>query len=81
MIFTKILQKMLKPDLILDNELDRLLPIGKKNVIVLSKDGLGGKIMIKLDRLRVKTYSYLIGHGSEDPKSKRYKKVCHKREN
>ena len=37
--------------------------------------------MIKLDRLRVKTYSYLIGHGSEDPKSKRYKKVCHKREN
>ena len=72
---------MLKPDLILDNELDRLLPIGKKNVIVLSKDGLGGKIMTKLDGLRVKTYSYLIGDGSEDPKRKRHKKVCHKRKN
>ena len=34
------------------------------------KNELGGKNMIKLLRLRAKTYIYYI-------KSKRYKKVCH----
>ena len=31
-------------------------------------------------RLRAKSYSYLIDDGSEDKKSKRNKKVCHKKE-
>ena len=39
------------------------------------KDELGGKIMTKFVELIVKTYSYLI----DDGKSKRHKKVSHKR--
>ena len=47
-------------------ELDRLLPKGKnENVIGLMKDEWSGKIMWKFVGLRVKTYSYLIGDGSE----------------
>ena len=42
------------------------------------KDELGGKIMTKLVGLRAKTYSYLIGDGSENKKVKGTKK-CHKK--
>ena len=43
------------------------------------KDELGRKIMKEFTRLRAKTYSYLIDYESEDKKSKRYKKVRHKK--
>ena len=43
------------------------------------KDESGRTIMKKIARLRAKTYSYLIDDGSEDKKSKRHKKVCHKK--
>ena len=39
-----------------------------KKVIGLMKDKLGGKIIIKFVRLRVKTQSYFIDDGSEDKK-------------
>ena len=45
------------------------------------KDESGRTIMKKIVRLRTKTYSYLIDDGSEDKKSKRHKKVCHKNKN
>ena len=35
--------------------------------------------MTKFVALRAKTYSYLIGDGREDNKSKRHKKLCHKK--
>ena len=54
-------------------EVDRTLPKGKnKKGIGLMKDELGRKIMIKFVRLRTKTYSYLIGNGSEDKESRRH---------
>ena len=34
------------------------------------KDKLVGKIMTKIDILKAKTHSYLIGGGSEDKKAK-----------
>ena len=43
------------------------------------KDELGGKIMTKFVGLRATTYSYLIDDISEDKKSVRDKKVCHKK--
>ena len=45
------------------------------------KDELSGYIMTKFVGLRAKTYSYIVDDGSEDKKSKRHKKVCHKKEN
>ena len=61
-------------------ELDRLLPKWKnKKVIELMKDELGCKIITEFVELRAKTYIYLIDDGSEDKKSKRYKKVFHKK--
>ena len=61
-------------------ELDRPLPIGKnKKVIELMKDELVGKVTVKLVGLRAKTYSYLIGDGSEDKKAKSTKKCIVKR--
>ena len=55
MIFTKILQKMLKQDFDTSNDglecnpIDRLLPKGKNKKVI-------GKIMTKFVGLRVKTY-------------------------
>ena len=43
------------------------------------KDELGVKIMIKFIGLRAKTYSYLIGDGSEDKKAKGTKNCVIKR--
>ena len=45
------------------------------------KDELGGKIMKEFFRLKEKTYSYLKDNNGEDKKSKRNKKVCHKKRN
>ena len=47
--------------------------------IGLMKDELGEKIMIKFVGLRAKAYSYLTDDGIEDKKSKRHRKVCHKK--
>ena len=57
------------------------MPKGKKKVIELMKDDLGGKIMKKFAGLRGKTYSYLIDDGSEDKKAKRTKNCVIKRKN
>ena len=43
------------------------------------KDELGGQIMTKYVGLLAKTYSYLKDNNDEDNKSKRDKKVCHKK--
>ena len=45
------------------------------------KDELGGKIMKEFFRLKAKRYSYLKDNNGEDKKSKRNKKVCHKKRN
>ena len=80
MIFLKTFQIILRLDLILQimNQIDHFLKKKIKKVIGLMKDKLGGKIIIKFVRLRVKTQSYLIDDGREDKKSKRHKNVCHK---
>ena len=77
MIFVKTLQKMLKLDLILQimNWKDQYQKEKNKKVIGLMKDELGGKIMMQFVRLRAKTYSYLIGDGSEKMKQKAQKSV------
>ena len=64
MIFTKMLQKMLRKDL--------TLQIMNQNAILL-------KVMTKFVGLRAKTYSYLIYDGSEDKKVKCTKKWFIKR--
>ena len=80
MIFLKTFQIILRLDLILQimNQIDHFLKKKIKKVIGLMKDKLGGKIIIKFVRLRVKTQSCLIDYGSEDKKSKRHKNVCRK---
>ena len=67
MIFIKTLQKMLKPDLILQikNQIDHFQ---KKKVTGLMKVELSRKIMTKFVGLRAKTYGYLIDDSSEDKK-------------
>ena len=56
-------------------ELDRpLLKEKNKKVLGLMKDELGGKIIIKFEWLRHKTYSYLMDEVSEDKKAKVTKK-------
>ena len=86
MIFIKILQKILKLDLILwykfdtNYELDIPLPKEKiKKAIGLMKDQLDGKIMTKFVGLRAKTTSYLIDDGSKDKKAKGTEKCVIKR--
>ena len=63
------------------NSIERSLPNRKyeKSIIGLMKDELGGNIMVKFVGLRAKTYRYLIDEVSENKKSKRHKKVCHKK--
>ena len=63
-------------------EFDRPLPKEKiRKVVELTKHKLGGKIMIKFVGLRAKCYNYFMDDDSEGKKSKRYKKVCHKKKN
>ena len=50
----------------LNSAADWGLPKGKKKVIALMKDKLGGKTMKKFVGLRAKTYSYLTDDGNED---------------
>ena len=55
------------------------MPKGKnKKVVGLMKDQLRRKIMTNFVRLKIKTYSYLIVHGSEDKKAKDTKKYIKK---
>ena len=64
----------------LNFEIERPLPTGKnKNIIGLIKDELGGQIMKEFVELKAKTYSYLRDNNDGDKKSKRHKKVCHKK--
>ena len=52
-------------------EVNRPLPTGKnKNVIVLMKDELGGKIITEFVALRPRTYSYLTDDCEEDKDKK-----------
>ena len=75
---TKILQKMLKLDLMLqmnyESECDfinRLLRKGKiKKVIGFLNNELGGNIMIMFVGLKAKTYSFLIDDASKYEKAK-----------
>ena len=61
MIFTKVLQKMLKQDLTLQisKQTDRYLKEKSKKAIGLVRDGLGVQIIKEFVGLRAKTYSYL----------------------
>ena len=43
------------------------------------KDELDRKIMVTFVGLIAKTFTYLIGDGSEDKKRKRHKNMCHKK--
>ena len=74
MTFLRILQKMLKIDLILQimNQINHWKRIKGKNkkVIGLMKDELGNYIRIKFVGFGAKTYSYLIDDCSEDKKAK-----------
>ena len=75
---TKILQKMLKLDLMLQmnyesecDSINRLLRKGKiKKVIGFMNNELGGNIMIMFVGLKAKTYSFLIDDASKDEKAK-----------
>ena len=51
----------------------------KKKVIGLIKDRLGKQILKEFVGVRAKTYSYLKDNNDEDKKSKKHKKVCHKK--
>ena len=64
-----------------DDECDRPLPKGKnKKIIELMEDELGRqKTMTEFVALRPKTYSYLMGDGGSDKKSKGTKKCVLKR--
>ena len=71
MLFIKTLLKILKIDLIL---LTRYTKVKNITIMVLKKDELDGKIMIKLVGFRAKFYSYLIDDGSKDQKGKGIRK-------
>ena len=61
MIFTKVLQKMLKQDLTLQisKQTDRYLKKKSKKAIGLVRNGLGVQSIKEFVGLRAKTYSYL----------------------
>ena len=61
------------------NQTDHYLKEKIKKVIDLRKDELGGEIMKEFAGLRAKTYSYLIDNDTGDKKTKKHKKVCHKK--
>ena len=63
----------------LNFELDHYLKEKIKKVIGLMKDELGEKFMKEFVGLRAKIYSYLTDNNSEDKKSKKHKKMCHKK--
>ena len=73
MIFIKILQIMLKLDLIL--QIMNSIELKNKEATGLMKDELGGKIMTKLLRLRAKSYNYLIDDGTKIKEQKAQKSV------
>ena len=77
MEFIKILQKLLKLDLMIQimNQTGHFL----QEKIGLIKEELGGKVLTKLVGLRAKTYSYLIHDGSENKNAKDSKKCVIKR--
>ena len=58
-----------------DQELERPLPIGKKQNTGLLKDELGRKIMKEFVGLRAKKYSYLTGDNDESKKAEGTKNV------
>ena len=60
-------------------EVNRPLPTGKKKIIGLMKDELGGKIVTEFVTLRLKTYSFLTDDGKEDKKAKGTKKCIIKK--
>ena len=77
MIFTTILQKMLKQDLTFQTMNQNAIPLRDhclkeqiKKVIGLTEGELGGKIMTKFVGIKAKTYSYLIDDGSKDESAK-----------
>ena len=77
MEFIRILQKLLKLDLMIQimNQTDHFL----QEKIGLIKEELGGKILTKFVGLRAKTYSYLIHDGNENKNAKGSKKCVIKR--
>ena len=76
----KSLQKMLKLYLILQimNYVDHYLQEKIKRLFLLMKDKLDKKNHDKFVALSARIYNYLIDDSSEDKKSKRHKKLCHK---
>ena len=81
-IFVKILQMMLKKDLIhqIMKSIDHYPPTGKnKKVIELMKDELRRNIMTEFVGLRPKTCSHLMDDGGSDKKAKGTKKCVIKR--
>ena len=76
MIFIKILQIMLKLDLI--PQIMNSIELKNKEATGLMKDELGGKIMTKLFRLRAKSYNYLIDDGTKIKEQKAQKSVSQK---
>ena len=77
MIFTKVLQKMLKQDLALQilKQTEYYL---KEKIIVLMKDELSGQIMNEFVEL-ANSYNYLKDNNDEDKKSKGTKNCIIKR--
>ena len=57
-----------------DEKDKRPLPIGKKKVIGMFKDELGGKIMIQFCALRTKGYAFKLDNDNEVKKAKGTKK-------
>ena len=80
-MFMKILQMMLKKDLInqIVKSIDHYLQGRNDKVIGLMKGVLGGKIITKFVALRPKTYSYLMDDDNSDKQAERTKKCVIKK--